>query len=628
MKKKLKTWYEPAREKKLKREHEQIREQKQEQRRAMLAKQVGEFHKIQQNAALKEDLRAKYITGAKAIEEEWLGLMDFQLFTYLRQGLQPYIEPGKKVDETELKTIIKKEAVEMARPYKERAGEIEDEVIETTKTYEEGVDEVEDDTIKTARNWLYKEEDIKKIKNIQLEDYEAFSKTFNEFTDDDLERVIQCNYIRIPFLKYILSNDKTYTKEKETLKKLFDEFECFVLAERSFEEVVEDSDDPEGLDDVWDYLLKRWVCLYDPQADNTFKDEEYRKHGRLTHYSSDEDDEDILSDSKYRKTKRLNKRNEIGFIYLPELEKLFKKMGLPLPLCLFPFSDEADAGMSETEILERDDPRLKRHENCFAKKGDIWYVRFKGERTCIKDNKRLEYLLHIIENVKLFLTEVDMFVNKTDLITRIDNKEFDDILDETSEDEFLEEIKLIEDEPDENKEPKTQELQFDEQSSFEHLHEMDDEQTKDMPSEEDELSPVSSYKPGLAKTEEVYFRKELYKYFNKFKKAEETGIQKEIDDAEKELERLRKHLLNEHGMATRFSKKGKLHYSQKGKLSEEIERMHDKVSTNISNTLKEDIGEKIPTLYSHFKEYIKITGVKCVYEGGEDWHIDWGKGKD
>ena len=91
------------------------------------------------------------------------------------------------------------------------------------------------------------------------------------------------------------------------------------------------------------------------------------------------------------------------------------------------------------------------------------------------------------------------------------------------------------------------------------------------------------------------------------------------NNAKKEWDSLKRHFINEYGLAVYESPKG-LKFYLKSRLTPDAEKARQNVTQHITRAIK-DIENKIPSLADHFKKHIE-KGRKCLYRSDPDNPID------
>jgi hypothetical protein len=203
----------------------------------------------------------------------------------------------------------------------------------------------------------------------------------------------------------------------------------------------------------------------------------------------------------------------------------------------------------------------------FSHKGDYWKINFNGEEALIKDLERVRYIVHLLDN-----PQREIYCHELMALVKGLNPEIDPNYSKMGRDKLEEEnLSLVD--------LKIENLSPDDKDNIENVAYATWERTRD-----------SSLSPSMK------------------------------ENAKKEWDRVRGHLLNEHGVMVAASKKG-LSFKLKVRLKPEFEKARSNVTKHIKSAIK-GIEKIIPSLSGHLNNAID-TGAKCCYRPDPSNPIKW-----
>lgn len=222
---------------------------------------------------------------------------------------------------------------------------------------------------------------------------------------------------------------------------------------------------------------------------------------------------------------------------------------------------EADKSESQ-ELASLLSPQMQNiGERAFILKSDNWYVKYDGNDNTIKALPRIRYIVRLLE-------KPNNKIPHRELYSLIGNQ-CDDINEDYS--------KMSKEEL--NAEGLSENLTM--------IDRLDNEE--------------------LEKLEEVIYEQHIKLNLNK-------------PNSKEEWEKTKKSLLNEYGVKMFYTHSGP-YFKTMSRLTEDFKKARSNVTNNILNAMK-DIEKKMPALHAHLKQHIKTDGT-CRYEIQEDELIPW-----
>ena len=224
--------------------------------------------------------------------------------------------------------------------------------------------------------------------------------------------------------------------------------------------------------------------------------------------------------------------------------------------------------MKKIELLNKE-AKSETVENAFIYGGDYWEVNFEGKTTLLQNRERIHYIVHLLDN-----PGIEMASNDLVALVKGDNQKVNQIYSKLDSERLDKEGLSF------------SELQLNE----------------------------------LSDSDKSALEEQAYKSWEKLRQSSKNTSN--YHEAEKEWNNLKRHFLNEYGVAIMQSAKG-LNFEFHNRLHIDAEKQRQLAQKQIRAAIN-DFEKPMPALYSHLDRLID-TGAKCIYhidkENPIKWHI-------
>lgn len=239
---------------------------------------------------------------------------------------------------------------------------------------------------------------------------------------------------------------------------------------------------------------------------------------------------------------------------------------------------EKETTVSENKIkdvIEIHEEDIKTNSNVFSLMGKVWFVKFKQQEWGLyPDQEKYKYIANLLSLAATESERKDLkfSIYNAELVARVKNKDISELYQDRDEKEDLNDSSLA-----------------------------------------DELSD-----------EEIDKFKELgYNLLEDLNKANDSGDQKRIADANEKISKYRSFLFNEHGIKTTISNDGHdIYFKKYYRSNKEQEKIRQLIKNQTRNAIK-DFNDRMPTFRMHLESSINPKLVKSMYipEKYYSWHV-------